>query len=264
MSAAAAMLADAVAWHDPYPPPHGGDLRGRAAVLRDVFEAAGELTGGSARLWLIDQLSIGDLVIALVGWSSVYRDRRMESRELAIYRVAHDGIAEAWFYPEDPMESWRFFAGAADAEPPEQILAGMGYRFLNQLVRVRATGAQTGGAFGVVDIETPAGAGPPPHRHRDEDEVLVVLRGRLTVTIGPDRREVDAGQLIHLARGVDHGYRAGAEPLRHLNLVQPAGFEGFFVEAGTPVEEATRATDPAALAVVASRYDVTLLGPPPA
>jgi quercetin dioxygenase-like cupin family protein/ketosteroid isomerase-like protein len=259
----AALLAEAVAWHDPYPPPHGGDLQGRDAVLRDVFDAAGELTAGSTQLWLVDQLSVGDLVVALVGWSSAYRGRVMESRELAVYRIADDGIAEAWFYPEKPMESWRFFADAADAEPSEEVLTGTGYRFLHQLVRVRATGARTGGAFGLVDIETPANAGPSPHRHRDEDEVLVVLRGLLTVTIGPDRREVEPGQLVRLARGVDHAYQGGAEPLRHLNLVEPAGFEEFFVEAGTRVDQAPLALDPAEMAVVANRYGVTLLGPVP-
>jgi quercetin dioxygenase-like cupin family protein/ketosteroid isomerase-like protein len=259
----ATSLADAVAWHDPYPPPHGGDIQGRDAVLRDVFDAAGELTGGSSRFWLVDQLSVDDLVVALVGWSSAYRGRVIDTRELAVYRVADDVIAEAWFYPEEPMESWRFFAREADAEPAEERLAGAAYRFVDQLVRVRATGAETGGAFGLVDIETPAGAGPPPHRHADEDEMLVVLRGTLNLTIGPDRREVESGHLVHLPRQVDHGYRAGSEPLRHLNLVQPAGFEAFFLEAGTPIGDTRRSLDPVALGVMASRYGVTLLGPPP-
>ncbi len=96
-SAVATCLADAVAWHDPYPPPHGGDVQGRDAVLRDVFDAVGELTGGSSRFWLVDQLSVGALVVALVGWSSAYRGRLMDTRELAVYRVADDVIAEAWF-----------------------------------------------------------------------------------------------------------------------------------------------------------------------
>lgn len=57
--------------------------------------------------------------------------------------------------------------------------------------------------------------------------------------------------------------QAKAEPLRHLNLVRPAGFEEFFVEAGTRVEDTPRTMDPAALGVMANRYGVTLLGPPP-
>lgn len=259
----AAILADDVAWHDPYPPPHGGDLHGRAPVLQEVFDAAGELTGGSAHLWLVDQLALGDLVVALVGWSSAYRGRQIESRELAAYRIATGRIAEAWFYPEEPIQAWSFFAGADDPEPSEELLAGEAYRFIDLLVRVRATGEQTGGAFGLVDIETPAGAGPPLHRHTREDEVLIVLRGRLIARIGPDRREVEPGHLVDLPRGVDHGYQAGALPLRHLNLVHPAGFERFFVEVGARVGNAPRALDPPALATVADRYGVALLGAPP-
>lgn len=207
--------------------------------------------------------SVGDLIVALVGWSSAYRGDEMESRELAIYRMAHDGIAEAWFYAEQPVRSWRFFADAADAEPSEQHLAGAGHRFMNKLVRVRATCAQTGRAFGLVEIETPPGAGPPPHRHAGEDEALVVLRGTRTVTIGPDRRDVESGELVLLPRGVEHAYQAGSEPLRHLNLVQPAGFEEFFAEVGTRVDESPRAIDVGELSVMASRYGVTTLGPPP-
>lgn len=180
---------------------------------------------------------------------------------IAVYRVERDTIAEAWFYPEEPVRSWRFFADAADAEPSEQVLVGSGYRFMNQLVRVRATAAQTGDAFGLVDIETPPGTGPPPHRHTNEDEALVVLRGNLGASIGREEREVEPGELVHLPRGLDHGYRAGPEPLRHLNLVKPAGFEAFFSEVGTPIAELPRTTDPARLGAIANRYGVTLLGP---
>ncbi len=109
---------------------------------------------------------------------------------------------------------------------------------------MRATGAQTGGAFGLVDIETLAGVGPPPRRHAGEDEVLVVLRGTLALTIGSDRRTVESGQLVHVPRDVDHGYRAGAVPLRHLTLGQPAGFEASFSEAGTRVEDPRHNLDP--------------------
>jgi ketosteroid isomerase-like protein len=41
-----AILHDDVRWHDPYPPPHGGDLVGAEAVIGGVIERAGELTGG--------------------------------------------------------------------------------------------------------------------------------------------------------------------------------------------------------------------------
>jgi quercetin dioxygenase-like cupin family protein len=258
-AAVEAALADDVVWHDPYPPPHGGDLEGRSAVLRDVFDAAGELTAGTGRFWLIDQVVIGSFVVALVGWTTEYRRRRIESRELAVYQVADDRIAEAWFYPEDAEESWRFFADPPGAEPPEE-LTGTAYRFMDQLVRVRATAAQTRGAFGMVDIETPPGSGPPPHRHTRDDEVLVVLRGRLVAVVGDERTKLEPGDLVLFPKGRAHGYRAGGEPLRHMNLVFPGGFEQYFAEAGRRVE-AGRQLDSTTLGDLAARYGVTLLGP---
>ncbi len=105
----AQMLAEDVAWHDPYPPPHGGDLKGRNAVLRDVFDAAGELTGGSTRLWLEQVVATGRHVASLVGWSSAYRGQTMEGRELAVFHVEGGRIVEAWFYPEDPEAVLAFF-----------------------------------------------------------------------------------------------------------------------------------------------------------
>ena len=103
------LLAENVAWHDPYPPPHGGDLQGRDAVFRDVFDAAGELTGGTTRLWLEQVAATTRHVAALVGWSSTYRGRSMEGRELAVFHVEDGRIAEVWFYPEDPAAVLAFF-----------------------------------------------------------------------------------------------------------------------------------------------------------
>ena len=103
------LLADDVAWHDPYPPPHGGELKGRDAVLSDVFDAAGELTSGSARLWLEQVMATGRHVAALVGWSSTFRRQTMEGRELAVFHVEKGRIVEAWFYPEDPEAVLEFF-----------------------------------------------------------------------------------------------------------------------------------------------------------
>ena len=93
----------------PYPPPHGGDLRGRDAVLRDVFDAAGELTGGTTRLWLEHVLATGRHVAALVGWSSTFRGRSINGRELAVFHVEGGRIVEAWFHPEDPEAELAFF-----------------------------------------------------------------------------------------------------------------------------------------------------------
>lgn len=107
------ILAADIAWHDPYPPPHGGDLHGLETVLRDVFDAAATLTGGTTRLWLEDVLANDHRAVALVGWSSTYRGRTMEGREVALYTIRAGRIAEARFFPFDKAASDAFFGAGA-------------------------------------------------------------------------------------------------------------------------------------------------------
>ena len=76
------ILGEGVAWHDPYPPPHGGDLRGIAAVFRDILDRAGKLTGASTQLAPVDVLA-EDARAAIVEWSATYKGRTLHGRELA-------------------------------------------------------------------------------------------------------------------------------------------------------------------------------------
>lgn len=103
------ILAEDVSWHDPYPPPHGGDLVGAEAVFRDIFEKAGELTGGTTRLRLHGVIADDELAVAIVHWSSSYRGGVMEGVEAAVYRIRGGKIVEAWFHPADKAASDGFF-----------------------------------------------------------------------------------------------------------------------------------------------------------
>jgi ketosteroid isomerase-like protein len=78
------ILGEDVAWHDPYPPPHGGDLRGIAAVFRDILDRAGTLTGASMQLAPVDVLA-KDARAAIVEWSATYKGRTLHGRELALW-----------------------------------------------------------------------------------------------------------------------------------------------------------------------------------
>jgi ketosteroid isomerase-like protein len=104
-----ACLHPEVAWHDPYPEPHGGDLRGVDAVFAQIFDAAGELTGGSGRLIPHDVLANDQHAVALVDWSTSLHGRSMQGREVAVFHVDSGLITEAWFYSEDPQAVAEFF-----------------------------------------------------------------------------------------------------------------------------------------------------------
>lgn len=103
-----------VRWHDPYPPPHGGDLMGAEAVIEGVIERASELTAGSTRLELRDVIASETHALALVDWSATLRGERMSGTEGAVYRIADGRVVEAWFFPEDPVASDAFFEGGTD------------------------------------------------------------------------------------------------------------------------------------------------------
>jgi hypothetical protein len=70
---------------------------------------------------------------------------------------------------------------------------GDAIQFLDQVYRVKASGARTGGLFGLVEVSTPEGSGPPPHVHEREDEAFYVLEGSYEVTVGDDRFDAREG-----------------------------------------------------------------------
>ena len=52
------------------------------------------------------------------------------------------------------------------------------------------------------------GAGPPPHSH-DWDESFYVLRGEVEINCAGRLQTLRAGSLVHVPRGIVHGYRFG-------------------------------------------------------
>ena len=145
---------------------------------------------------------------------------------------------------------------------------GQAVWFLNGLLIVKATGEQTGGAFGLVDNVLPAGFASPYHMHRNEDEAFYVLEGELTVYIGGEKIKAEPGTWVYGPREVPHGFRiGGASPARFLLLYTPAGFEQFFLEVGELARELTlppaEPPNMERLMSVAPKYDIEILGPLP-
>lgn len=111
-------------------------------------------------------------------------------------------------------------------------LSGQGvHEWLGVRYKTILSPSESGGAISIVDSESPAGSGPPRHIHDREDEVFVVLTGEcefwlegLTFRKGP-------GETAFIPRGREHTFRvAGDTPSRHLVILTPSGFEGFFAE----------------------------------
>jgi uncharacterized RmlC-like cupin family protein len=75
---------------------------------------------------------------------------------------------------------------------------GSGARYL-------ATGASTGGLFGLYRWEMgPASGGPGPHFHRAIAESFYVLDGGVQIFDGRDWREAGPGDFVHIPKHVVH------------------------------------------------------------
>ena len=78
---------------------------------------------------------------------------------------------------------------------------------------------------------SPRALAAPLHRHTREDEYSFVLQGRMGALLGDDVVEAGPGDLVHKPRDQWHTFwNAGDEPCRILEIISPAGFEGFFAE----------------------------------
>ena len=133
---------------------------------------------------------------------------------------------------------------------------------------IKATAAQTGGAFGLIESTEKRGDAPPLHVHENEDEAYYVIEGELTFFLGDQSLAASAGAFIFAPRSIPHTYRVDSERSRILAINVPGGWEGFFAEAGTPAgstnEPPVEEPDYESLGALAARRGVTVLGEPPA
>jgi quercetin dioxygenase-like cupin family protein len=92
-------------------------------------------------------------------------------------------------------------------------------------------GQDTGGALSMVEHPFPVGALVPPHTHTREDEYSIVTEGEIGFRSGDREVVLGVGGYITKPRGELHAmWNAGKVPARMIEIISPAGFEGFFRE----------------------------------
>jgi quercetin dioxygenase-like cupin family protein len=110
---------------------------------------------------------------------------------------------------------------------------GERYWIAGDTLTFKATAADTGGAYTLIEILAAPGEGPPPHIHNNEDETFYVLDGRFEILVGERVIDAGPGTFALVLRGTVHRFRCVAErPSRILVMFTPGGIEGFFREAG--------------------------------
>ena len=131
----------------------------------------------------------------------------------------------------------------------------------------KATAAETGGGFFLIEDNMVRGKRTPLHLHPDQDEALYVIQGELLVDVEGEQSRVGPNGLFFAPRGVAHAFMVVSRTARVLALMTPGAGEAFYRDAGEPFDATTDATRPpdwARLREVAERSDtITLLGPPP-
>jgi quercetin dioxygenase-like cupin family protein len=132
---------------------------------------------------------------------------------------------------------------------------------------MKASAAETGGAFIMLEDRMVRGKTTPMHLHPNEDEAIYVLEGELLVDIEGEQQRVGPGGLFVAPRGVPHAFMVTSETARILSMQTPGTGEAFYRALTEPVRSAADASRPpdwARLKEVAERSEsIELLGPAP-
>jgi quercetin dioxygenase-like cupin family protein len=131
----------------------------------------------------------------------------------------------------------------------------------------KATAAETGGAFLLLEDHMVKGKTTPLHTHPNEDETIFVLEGELLVDCDGEQHRLGEGGLFVAPRGLPHAFMVISETARILALQTPGSGESFYRQAGEPLGpgvDPDRPADFARLRAVAEQSEsIELLGPPP-
>jgi mannose-6-phosphate isomerase-like protein (cupin superfamily) len=131
------------------------------------------------------------------------------------------------------------------------------------IVRVIAGADSTDGAFSIVESTEPPGSAAPLHVHHGEAEGFYVVEGEIELTCGDDTLIAGVGDFVYTPRDVPHKYAVvGDRQARVLLFFSRPGFESFFLDAGSPIDEPARPPDPERMTSVLARYDLELLEAP--
>lgn len=121
--------------------------------------------------------------------------------------------------------------------------------------------ADTNGTIAVVDSVSPPNSGPPRHIHHDADETFVLLTGEVEFWLEGERFIKSPGTAVFVPRGKEHTFRVvSAVPSRHVVVLTPGGFEGFFEDMAR--DRLKIPEDMAAIEESAARYRLSFTGPP--
>ena len=147
--------------------------------------------------------------------------------------------------------------------------APLDFWFLNTLVTLVATAADTGGTFCVYHQVAPSGFATPLHTHAAYGEGFYVLDGEVTFFHGGEKIVLGKDGFVFIPGTQAHGFRVSSDTSATMMIVSPpqSTFGSFVKEAGEPATSDQLPTpsppDFARIGALSAKYGSTLLGPLP-
>ncbi|WP_431268686.1 cupin domain-containing protein [Dankookia sp. P2] len=141
--------------------------------------------------------------------------------------------------------------------------------FMNGHVTVHLAMAEHAGGFSITEHKLPAGFGPPYHVHHNEDETFYLLDGEIRCKQAERILHAKAGDVVHLGRGIPHGFKVVSPGGARVLIVSTGGFEAM-LRAASVVASSDSLPEPreptpemqARLAQICAENGIELLGPP--
>jgi quercetin 2,3-dioxygenase len=172
---------------------------------------------------------------------------KMKYRQDATYAEASTGADDTL-----PAAQQAYFLRSG--EGPRHELAG-------QLQTLLLGSDQTEGRVTMTTVELAKGPGLPAHVHERTYESLMVIEGRLRVTLDGVEHVLTRGDTASIPAGTEHAYRGEGHYTKVLTMSAPGGLEKLIATAGAATEEHVFGTGGAldldALREAAAGLDVT-------
>ena len=123
--------------------------------------------------------------------------------------------------------------------PQPATARGQQHWFFGMLAEIKATAADTGGQYTLLEITAPAGLQTPLHVHYREDEGFYVLAGSVTIEVGDQTVELGAGQHAFGPRNIPHRFTVGPDGAHMIWILTPGGFDDFVDDVSVPAATPT-------------------------
>ena len=129
-------------------------------------------------------------------------------------------------------------------------------------ITVKVSGADTGGAFAVLEVPTVVDAGSPLHIHHVENEWFYALEGEYDIQVGAEIFHLTPGGNVYGPKLIPHAWHdVGDRPGRMLVVAQPAGHLEAFAR---DLDKLTPADmqNAGAMKALYQKHNMEIVGPP--